>query len=520
MELYQPDRVAVLSRLQSWRRRANRFADAVDRKPLLVFGFLTVVYILVVFGIGGRPLWHDELYTFYIAHAPNLKAFFDEIRLLDMNPPLIYGSVRLANQWFGLSPFATRLPSIFAFYGAAIFLFLYLRGKTSTLWAAFGLLLFWSTQYILYSAEARPYALLLFFFSITLFSYDVYSRTSRDILPVLGILAGGVGMAASHVFAPFSLAPFFAAELLRVYRTRRVNFRVWAALLLPLALLGFYVPLVRNFQAVLFPLSFQASPKTLVRLYWRLLTWDPRGLLCAFLLALALTSPRSSEPGEGSRWTLYDFVIGGVLGIAIPAIITLLMMRTHGAFWERYCLTSCLATVIGGTGWIAWRFEFRRIAALGGVLVLAVAIVVTDFALPFLEARRHTPTARVLDNIRPDLPLVVGNGVSFLEMDNREPLALKSRIFYLEDRPSAIRYSHSTLFEGLETTTRYFPVQAHVDQFSNFVRKHHEFLVLSRLDWPENWILPKLRDDGAVIASLGHYDIPYSDQDLFLVTVK
>lgn len=502
------------------RQALERFADALEARPFLVFALLTLVYLPIVYQTGIRLLWHDELYTFNIAHAPDFKTLIDDTRTLDLNPPLVYLLTRLSNHWFGDSAFATRLPSAIAFYGAMVFLFLYVRRKIGTLFAALALLLFWSTDYVLYCTEARPYALLLFFFSLTLFSYDSYARGSRRYASLVGIFLGGVGMVASHAFAPLSLAPFAAAELVRVVRQRRIDFALWTALILPLALLAFYLPMVRNFQSVLFPPAFQASPRTFVRLYWRLLASKPQALFCAFVAALMLTTPRSAGRSTGAGWNLYDVVIGLVLGIAVPALLTLTIMRTHGAFWDRYCITSCLAVAIAFGGWTAWRFAYSRVAAIAACFVLAIGALVSNVAIPRAELKTAPTSARVLDSVYPNLPIVVGNGVSFVEMDHREPLALQSRLYFLENRDAAIRYAHSTLFEGMGATARAFGMHAHVEPYSDFVREHSEFLVLSRLNWPENWILPKLQDDGDSVSNLGRYSIPYSDQDLFLVKVK
>jgi len=36
-----------------------------------------------------RQLWHDELFTYYIAQAPSLSRLWEELHL-DLNPPMLY----------------------------------------------------------------------------------------------------------------------------------------------------------------------------------------------------------------------------------------------------------------------------------------------------------------------------------------------------------------------------------------------------------------------------------------------
>jgi hypothetical protein len=45
-------------------------------------------------------------------------------------------------------------------------------------------------------------------------------------------------------------------------------------------------------------------------------------------------------------------------------------------------------------------------------------------------------------------------------------------------------------------------------------------LVLGNEDSPEEWLLPKLQDDGAQLTWLGNYAVPYGDANLYLVDLS
>src|SRR3954452_13086648 len=96
----------------------RRFVEIPEKHPVLFFLILTVVYSLLVAADVGRYLWFDELNTVYIADQPTIGQMFDAIRSIDFNPPLIYILVRTSHKLAGTSEFATRLPSILAFWAA------------------------------------------------------------------------------------------------------------------------------------------------------------------------------------------------------------------------------------------------------------------------------------------------------------------------------------------------------------------------------------------------------------------
>ena len=88
------ERLPVGDRLESWARR-------MDRRPLVVLAFLGALYVVLVLPPVKSHLWFDELNTYYIAQAPTAARMIEEIRLLDLNPPLMYVLVRASMDVFG-----------------------------------------------------------------------------------------------------------------------------------------------------------------------------------------------------------------------------------------------------------------------------------------------------------------------------------------------------------------------------------------------------------------------------------
>jgi hypothetical protein len=488
---------------------------AAWRTRLLLLA-LAVWYAILIYPAARRQLWYDELFTYYLARMPTLAQMLDTVRHIDLNPPPEYLLVRLSMFLFGDTEAAVRLPSILAFFAASVVLFFYLRRVASEGYACLGVAALWSSGALHYAAEARPYALVLLFFALLLLCWDTAVTAERRAAALWGVAIANTGMLAAHVFAPLSLLPFLAAELVRFRQRRRPDYALWAALVLPLAVTVLYVPLFQPYSGVVYPPAFQASVHTLPRFYVDVLSPAALGLLLAFGAALLAppASPKESplpaiRPGE---WTVFAVLLLN------PLLLSLALMRGHGAFWPRYCLTSTVALFAGLAVFLARRLRVNRAAGYYSAITLLLFVTFTK-ALPAI--RDSTPRDS-LDRTFAELPMVAASGVTFLEMDHYESPTLTSRLYYLNDRPAAIRYAHATLFEdigGSGTQWRYFPVRAHVEAYSAFIRRNREFVVLGTWDYPEDWLLKKLRDDGAAIMIVGDVRGPYKDKTLYRVSM-
>ena len=65
--------------------------DWVDEHPRFTLAVLFAIYICAHLGYSLRvPLWHDELFTYYIAQAPTVRELLHLTRTIDLNPPLSY----------------------------------------------------------------------------------------------------------------------------------------------------------------------------------------------------------------------------------------------------------------------------------------------------------------------------------------------------------------------------------------------------------------------------------------------
>jgi len=456
---------------------------------------LLAFYGVLIFFANHRHLWHDELYTFYIASAPSLSDLRQNL-LLDLNPPLLYLLSRVTMSIFGNTAFAVRLPSIVAFFAGSLCLYTLVRRRfQSSAYGALAVIVFWATPAFYFATEARPYGLILGFFALAMFAW--YRRSPWSTL----LLAFSIsGMMLSHFFAIFFLTPFLAAETVRWFRTRQIDWPVLAALLIP-CLLPFTLLKVHAPEA--FPAAFQAGFRKMASYYYWAL-YEEIWVLSLGIIAVRIV--RCKPQKLKCSFSEISFIAALV---ALPFVVNAVLMLLHGAFFTRYAAPALYAIALIYTVLVARYTGTNRFAALAICAVLAIYVLHHE-----TKPLPHRPD---FSQIHPDLPLVTASGLTFLEMDHEEPPATVNRLYYLTDRDLALTYAHATLFEGLPIIKQRLPIRAHIEPFKSFIRTHPKFLVLGTPNYPEDWLLRYLKTTSANLQLLGTFPSEYKDTQLFLV---
>ena len=148
-------------------RFLTRLAHFLENHAWISVFLLSVVYLLsALSGSRSKPLWHDELFTYWIAQAPNWRALVGELRVIDLNPPLVYIATRASFRLFGVSTLTTRLPEIFAFLVAMLSIYRIVQRRAGVLYGCLAAALFMGGLASELSIEARPYAFLLAFLGV------------------------------------------------------------------------------------------------------------------------------------------------------------------------------------------------------------------------------------------------------------------------------------------------------------------------------------------------------------------
>lgn len=492
----------------------------------LGLGALLLIYALAQLAYSfAAPLWHDELFTFYIAQAPSLGRMFEETRRVDLNPPLSYLLTRLSFQLFGVGTLQCRLPEIAGFALAFASLFVFIRRRAG---GAFGLMaaavLFASRAGELVT-QARPYGLMLGFSALALACWQASSERdgSHHWRAHVGLFAALAALLLTHVFGLLTWAVLAVAECVGSLQGRRFAPARWAAFLLPLLVVLTYRPLLGNHAQSAFPASFQPSGSDIFVFYIGHIDRELITLWLAAAVLVAVGGRAWLRPVARMALPLPEwFAVAGFL--AVPLLLLGELMLTHGAFFDRYGAIACLGSAGLSTILFQWWTGGRAAAAL---VAACVALLISGRLPDAVDAMgqghifRHTePTVLPLDTTLlrdPTIPVVVASGLAFVEMQRREPKALLGRTFYLTDTPSALRYAHATIFEGMPEEAVDFGFPGHTEAFGRFVVEHRAFYVLGTYDYPEDWLLRKLQHDGARLTVLGRVTDSYKDHELYEV---
>jgi 4-amino-4-deoxy-L-arabinose transferase-like glycosyltransferase len=465
---------------------------------------LIIYYLGLVAAGGQRHLWHDELYTFYIAQAPSLSELWQDLGL-DLNPPLGYLLARVAMRLFGNTAFAVRLPSMAGVLTGSLCLYAVVTRRLRPSYGLLAVLIFWSTPALYFATEARPYGLVLGFFGLAMLCWQRAGDSPRPAWAVPTMACAVSGMMLSHFFAVFFLTPFLLAEVIRLIRSRRLDWAIAAALLTPCVLPLFFLHIQTGGA---FPPAFQAGLRKMASYYYW--TLHPEGWVMLLGLCIALASRRSGAESpaqaEGPPPAELAFVAGL---LALPITVNVAMMITHGAFFTRYAAPTLFAYPLV----LVFLLATSRGSAPAMCGLLALYIPIQNLAKP-------RPQALQIAQVHPELPLVAASGLTFLEMDHYEPPETVDRLYYLTDREHAVQDAHATLFEGVPTIKQHFPIRARIEPFRDFVQSHPRFLVLGTPDYPEDWLLRYLLAIHARLEFLGEFPSEYKDRQLFVAEVE
>jgi hypothetical protein len=466
-----------------------------DRQFWLIVASLTVIYITAVYFSVQRFVWFDELCTFDIARAPSLRTLWQWVLKYDNNPPTVYLLSRFSMSMLGPTPLGLRLPSIAEFFLGSVAMLVYLRRKAGNQVALFGVLIWWSSSSFYYATEARVYALVFLSFTCLLLSWDTATRQTNRTIALWCVALSTTVLLVSHVFASLCLFAFVVAEFARYVRRRRPDWALYAALGLPMAIMLSYLPLVRVYHGLILWPQFRASPLMAARFYYSALDCVARALFAVCLLTLALRREGLREERLRGAMALEDRVLF-ICMLANPLLLNLLLMTRKGDFFTRYTLTT--NAVIYGLIAVLFAIRLRFTKTIAYVASAVMLLMMVHSVHREWVKRPRSADSRIFTSLRPDLPIVVSNGATWMEMNQHEPASVVSRLYYIKDRAAAIKYDGTNYYYDFEAMDEMkaagFPLKGSVEPYSAFVASHRQFLIFAD---PFEWLPLRLQEDGA-----------------------
>jgi hypothetical protein len=489
----------------------------IDRRPVLVLPVWILAYFAVLWRPAHRPFWYDELHTYYVSMSPTFEHFVGCVRNVDLNPPLHYLLIRCGIALFGDTPFTARITVMLAFLAASLIVFHLISRRLGGGFGLAALGIFWSFAITAYAVELRSYAFILAFFCGAALCWLNAVEHRRWTVWHSGLTMAIAAMFLTHCFSPPYAAAIGVGELVRTIVARRIDKRVWLAILAPLAILPLYIPLVRVAQTVLTPHSVEPSWFTIPRFYlWIVAPLVP--VIGAILLAWLVGGSRKRTHFRWPEFARPHEIAFSVAALLAPLITIGYCIWSGVPFWPRHGSGAILGGTLILTALLASVTRRNVNAAVGSAGLILILFCFTRAGTGRLM-KQYENISTAYRTIRPELPFVTASGLTFLEMDHREAPEFLHRLYDLTDRESAVRY-HTNIFEWLPIIKQWFPVRANIEPYRDFISRNRQFLVLATKGFPEDWLLLKLAEDGAQIRLLDEENTGYRDRELYEVTLR
>jgi len=482
--------------------------------PVLLIGGL---YLYVASIVAARkPLWHDEIVTYYVAKQDGPAAI---IRALlakaDNHPPVDYITRHFFLNVFGDSALAFRMPSILALLIAALCLYFIVLRRASVLAAIVAFSLPFGTSLLKFSYEGRSYPLLFASMALAFLAWQL--ATEKPSVPRLVLLTLALALGPFiHFYGAFNFLPIAVGEACRSWERRKICWPIFISGVVALALLVPLVPFALHASKFAAHFWSGLSPTAPFNTYyWLIGAAMPAFMACLILYSAAtLLLPAAGGPASDRRTVpSHEFAAALMVALLPFATYVLAVLVTH-AYVYRYLLNTTLGIALL-LAFLTYRVEqIRRLYgvifalsfgfwAAGSVFHSAGEAPSKPYALPSSVVRTIETAAQ---------PIVVPNFNRFLLVYFYLPENLKNRIYYPLDRGLDRQVAHSDTIGRAFLNLRPF-VPINVPTFCAFTKEHPEFLILTGGD---GWLYRKLAEDGATMRVVSGQ---YPDDIVFSVTL-
>lgn len=486
------------------RCRVVTFLDRLGNRTVLLAALFAAIYFLGFGLIASKSVvTNDELFTLYISRLPTFRNVWAALATgAEQTPPLFYAISRADIRLLGTSGVALRLPEMLAFALMCACLYCIVARRTSAIYGLLAALLPFMTTAFNYTFDARAYALVLGFSALGLLCWLWAADGRHRTLALAGLAVSMAAAISSHYYAVLCLVPLGLGEVARSLRRKRIDAKVWVALLLALSPLVAFLPLIESARR--FAPHFWSKPHWSSMAYFYehfLLTPSAVPLMAVFLVVVLFAEfrqPRVDSEGVRISSNVPSHEIVAVIGyLLIPAVGVILAKTVIGAFSDRYALPA----VIGLSAAIAWGLysllEGRSAMACGLALLLCTLLAVKE-----LQTYRRALAGRSLQaatyafleaNAPGDAPIIISGPMDFTELTYKAPAELAGRLIYVADPRLAFQYTGTDDAEkGLVEMKSWAGLK--VRPYNAFVASGKKCYIYA-VDYPDQnqWIIRGLR---------------------------
>jgi hypothetical protein len=213
---------------------------------LLLTFILVTTAVLSLLWSHAKLMWKDEFLSFYSDGVATFKQVL-LVQLhhpISLDPPAYHLLSHLSMDLIGRNAIALRLPALGGFLLCQLCLFFFVRRLAGSRAAVVAAALPLVTASFRYSAEGRPYGLLLGLYALSIVCWQIATQneTSSRALPLIGLTLSIALAITSHYFGILILIPVSIGEFARVIVRKRFDFGVCTALVFGLLSVGLILP--------------------------------------------------------------------------------------------------------------------------------------------------------------------------------------------------------------------------------------------------------------------------------------
>ena len=448
----------------------------------LLIGIALAVLALTLLAAHWRPLWYDELFTFYVARQPTAIGTVQALLAgADTNPPLDYLLRHAAMALLGASSAAFRLPSALAFIAGLLATYAFVRRRVPFIPAVMALLLPVATAAVYFAYEGRAYALLFASGTIALLAWQRAIERPADRLRLATFTLALCLGPFSHYYGVLSLVPPVLGEASRTWSRRRVDPGIIVAFAAAALLMALLLPFARtatSMQAAFWAARFSLADA--YQYFTGFLQYAGSSAVIVLVAALALVPlalRRSTRASMRVDVPVHELVAAITLAY-IPLFAFLLGRLVTGALTTRYAI----AFVPGLAILAAWLFAMVQPTARTAVLILVAFLAGSSLwhlgsaALAF-RGTEPIPSVIRSELARSSLPVAFDSPHLYLEYVHYAPELAATRFVYPMDAAIAARLRGSNNDEiALRGLSQIVPLR--VVDYGDFARHSPEFLAL------------------------------------------
>jgi hypothetical protein len=488
---------------------------AINAERALAIAALVVISVAYFYAAISRSIsdhfWMDEVLAVSAAGQPSLAGVRHAIWSgTDFSPPAYHYLLHFFVNAVGAptSRLVWRIPSILAVYGAALCVYAMLaRAGLSGISAALGAGIVAAFGLFDFAIQVREYALLAFALAAALLLWLTIESSRGEKAKAFLLWLVLSFCLCLHFYGCIEVAVIGIAELIYAVARRRLRTSVWLALVLTAPVEAALYPLAVHLatfnNAATAASGYYAKPtlEAFGIAIFQVVVGDRRGallLLTLVLMALGAyiagrsqrTQPkaaRQDDPITGARSRLEIATIALFLLPFLAFAFSLLITKSFSA---RYMAAGALLPAIL-VPCVIDRLPWRQITAAALVPLVATMLV--------LRAHAHDPlddVLAVLQQPRPAAPVVVGEGLLYIELMQAADPATRAELVYLRRPPGS--FSPDPTNDSAVVRLATLEPEYRVSEPTDFLRDHRRFFLLSRPGGSTDTTTPYLIRSGAV----------------------